>query len=161
MSSKNNKNIQELFENLKNSVLDFFSKANFIYINELVIWFKLKTWLIFIQKEIPYFYEREIWFIQMWKNVWFEQDWKWENFLRPVIILKKFWKETFIWIPLTSKYKIGNYYLKFNIENTTKVNFAILSQIKNYSSKRLVSKLWNISKEDFIELKEKTIKLIF
>lgn len=112
-----------------------------------------------VKKEIPYFYGREIWYIKMWLNIWFEQDWKWENFYRPLIILKKFNKDLFWWIPLTSINKDWKYYFGF-IDSNNKKQIVILSQLKLYSSKRLVSKKWDISKIDFINLKEKIKSLI-
>jgi len=112
-----------------------------------------------VKKEIPYFYEREIWYIKMWLNIWFEQDWKGENFYRPLIILKKFNKDLFWWIPLTSINKDWKYYFGF-IDSNNKKQIVILSQLKLYSSKRLVSKKWDISKIDFINLKEKIKSLI-
>ena len=36
------------------------------------------------------FSERDVWFIEMGINVGFEQDGKGEDYLRPVLILKKF-----------------------------------------------------------------------
>jgi len=112
-----------------------------------------------VKKEIPYFYGREIWYIKMWLNIWFEQDWKGENFYRPLIILKKFNKDLFWWIPLTSINKDWKYYFGF-IDSNNKKQIVILSQLKLYSSKRLVSKKWDISKIDFINLKEKIKSLI-
>ncbi len=109
--------------------------------------------------DIPYFYEREIWYIKMWVNLWVEQDWKWELYLRPVIILKKFNKESFWWISLWTQIKKWKYYFKFNFIET-KDSYANLSQLKIISAKRLISKIGDISKEDYKNLKEKIKSLI-
>lgn len=111
------------------------------------------------KNNIPYFYEREIWYISMWLNVWYEQDWRGDNFYRPVIIVKKFSKDIFWWISLSSKEKLWQYYYNFKDSNNKK-QFAIISQFKLYSSKRLVSKIWDIAKLDFKNLKEKIKSLI-
>lgn len=112
-------------------------------------------------KEIPYFYEREVWFISMWKNVWYEQDGKWELFYRPVVIIKKFNKDCFYWIPLTSVDKTWKkFYLELSSFEKSKKSFAILSQLKLFSSKRLAEKKWVINEEEFLDLKKKIKEFI-
>src|SRR5680860_1545617 len=44
------------------------------------------------------FHEREIWFIKIGENVGFEQNGKGEEFLRPVIVYKKFSASVFLGI---------------------------------------------------------------
>jgi mRNA interferase MazF len=95
----------------------------------------------------------------MWLNIWFEQDWKWNDFYRPLVIIKKFNKDLLWWIPLTTMDKKWKYYFDF-IDSNNKNQIVILSQLKLYSSKRLVSKKWDIWKKDFINLKEKIKSLI-
>jgi mRNA interferase MazF len=45
--------------------------------------------LVHESKNIPYFYEREIWWCSIGLNVGYEQDGKNDNFERPVLVLKK------------------------------------------------------------------------
>jgi len=104
------------------------------------------------------FKEREIFFAHIWENVWFEQNWKWERFVRPVLVFKKFNKQVFWWIPLTSKAKEWKFYYSFDLR--WKKNKAILSQLKLIDSKRLIRKIWVISKENFLELKKAVLELI-
>ncbi len=66
----------------------------------------------------PFFHEREIWFCYLGSNVGFEQDGG-ENFLRPVIIIRKFNNEIFWGVPLTKSKKkhsskANNYYYDFS-----------------------------------------------
>ena len=56
-----------------------------------------------------FFHEREIWFVHLGKNVGHEQDGG-SEFLRPVIILKKFNQRLFWGIPLSMKKKEGKFY---------------------------------------------------
>lgn len=111
------------------------------------------------QKEIrALFKEREIFFAHIWENVWFEQNWKWAKFVRPVLIFKKFNKEVFWWIPLTSKKKEWKFYYSFLLN--WKENKAILSQLKLIDSKRLIRKIWVIEKEKFLEIKKSVLELV-
>ena len=110
--------------------------------------------------EIPYFREWQVWFISMWINIWFEQDSKNNKFSRPVLILKKFNKDIFVWIPTTTKKeKIWKFYFNIWIVNEEENNI-ILSQIKLYSSKRLLSHIWWISQIMLKEIKQKINELI-
>lgn len=119
-------------------------------------WHNYKTYLN-NKKRRPYFHEREIWFCSMGLNIGFEQDGK-DNFLRPVIILRKFNNKVALIVPLTRKSKMGIYYFNFKLKNITST--AILSQIRLIDTKRLMYKIGNISKDNFKVLKEKVIQLL-
>ena len=106
------------------------------------------------------FKTREIWYISIWENIWFEQNWKWKYFLRPVIVYKKFNKQLFYWIPLTSKFKDSKFYYNFEFKKWINSS-AILSQMRLFDSKRLVRRYWMISKIFYEELSEKLKKLLF
>lgn len=99
------------------------------------------------------FKERDIFFIKMWKNVRYEQNGKWPNFLRPVLILKKFNNDIFRWIALTTKWKESKYYYNFMINS--KQQSAILSQIRLYDKNRLYTKIWMVNQNDYSQIKEK------
>ena len=104
------------------------------------------------------FSEREIWFIKMGLNVGFEQDGKGEEYLRPVLVLKKFNKNIFLGIPLTKIEKDLPFYhtFQFKGENST----AILSQVRLFDTKRLKFRYGKVSDSDFGMIKEKLIELI-
>ena len=104
------------------------------------------------------FKERDIFFIKMWKNIRYEQNGKWPNFLRPVLILKKFNDDIFWRVALTTKWKESKYYHSFSMNS--KQQYAILSQIRLYDKNRLYSKIWMINQNDFSQIKEK-IKSMF
>ena len=113
------------------------------------------------KEDIPYFYEREIWYIKMWVNLWVEQDWKWEFYLRPIIILKKFNKYSFYWIPMTSVNKIwSRNHLEIKWFEENKKSFVWLSQMRLFDSKRLIEKKWVVKMSDFKKIIQK-IKELF
>lgn len=104
------------------------------------------------------FHEREVWFIKIGENVGFEQNGKGEEFLRPVVVYKKFSKNVFLGIPLTRTIKEGKFYSSFDFKGQASV--AILSQIRLFDSKRLSYAAGRMSKGDYGKLKEKLIELI-
>ena len=104
------------------------------------------------------FHEREVWFIKVGENVGFEQNGKGEEFLRPVIVYKKFSKNVFLGIPLTKTTKEGKFYRSFEFKGER--SNAILSQIRLFDSKRLKYKIGKMSVGDYTGVKEKLIDLI-
>lgn len=122
------------------------------------LWHKLKT---FLHNEKPriYFHEAEVWFCNLGMNVGFEQDGQGEEYLRPVIILRKFNNEIFWAIPLTKTRKQGKYYYPFyfkpGMEST-----AIISQIRLTDAKRLKYKSGSVAQKDFVEIKQKLKHLL-
>lgn len=111
------------------------------------------------EKERLLFYEREIWFATLGENVGFEQDGRGENYLRPVVIVRKFNNEICLIVPLIKNKKKGIYYFNFSYINGF-VSTAILSQIKLIDAKRFSYKSGYVSKNDFLELKQKLRRLI-
>lgn len=103
---------------------------------------------------------REIYWLKVGQNIGYEVYGKGEEFLRPVLILRKFSKESFLGIPLTSAIKDDMFHFKFIPINKSKVNYAMLSQVRLFSSKRIHDKMGKISVEDFGILKEKLKILI-
>lgn len=122
------------------------------------VWHSEKS-ILHDDKIRPFFHEREVWFSSLGLNIGFEQDGRGEQFLRPVIILKKFNNEVFWCIPLTKNKKKGKYYFQFQI-NENAISTAILSQIRLIDSKRLQYKIGDIKEDDFVELKRKITQLL-
>ena len=109
-------------------------------------------------KNLRSFHDREIWFIKIGENIGFEQNGKGAQFLRPVIIYKKFSKNMFLGIPLTTTKKKGRFYHAFVFKN--KESAALLSQIRLFDSKRLSHLVGRMSNNDFDGVKEKLIELL-
>jgi mRNA interferase MazF len=118
-------------------------------------WHKAKTNINDLQNR-PFFHEREIWFCYAGLNVGFEQDGNGEDFLRPILIVKKFNNEIFWAIPLTKsdKLKDSRYYYSFSfIDNV--ISLAVLSQMKLIDAKRLARQIGVMREDDFKKVKEK------
>lgn len=120
-------------------------------------WHKLEIEIEEKQK-LPFFREREIWWCSLGANVGVEEDGKNELFERPVLIFRKFSKEMFWGLPMTSKRKEGSFFfgLSFHEEERS----VILSQIKTLSSKRLIRRIGKISENKFREIEKAVIVLI-
>lgn len=121
-------------------------------------WHQIKN-IIDKEKERPYFHEREIWFCGLGSNIGFEQDGKGKDYLRPVVIIKKFNNDVCLVIPLTTTQKKGIHYFSF-VMNGAVLNTAILSQIRLIDSKRLHYKKDTMIEKDFYLLKQKLIRLL-
>jgi mRNA-degrading endonuclease toxin of MazEF toxin-antitoxin module len=121
------------------------------------LWHKLKTW---IHNEEPrvFFHERQIWFCSLGENVGFEQDGKGQQFLRPVVIIRKFNNQIFWAAPLTSKIKKSEYYFEISFDG--KKNSAILSQLRLIDAKRLRYKIGVLSEDQFLGLTKNLKDLI-
>jgi mRNA interferase MazF len=105
-----------------------------------------------------FFHEREIWFCHLGTNVGFEQDGKGTNFGRPVIVFRKFNKEVFWAIPLTTRAKGGRFYLPIDLHDGL-ARMAILSQLRLMDGKRLYQKIGIISTDTHRALEDALVGL--
>ena len=104
------------------------------------------------------FRERDVWWCSLGQNIGFEQDGKNKKFERPVLVLKKFNKAIYLGVPLTTKKKENKFHFKIAITN--KDSFAILSQIRLLSSKRLIRRIERINKTSVEQVRDKVIGVI-
>ena len=121
-------------------------------------WHRIKT-TVNNEKSRPKFHEREIWFTTLGVNIGFEQDGRGEEYLRPVVIIRKFNNEVCLVIPLRKNQKKGIHYYSFSYQEGV-TSTAILSQVRLIDGKRLGYKSGYISEADFSALKEKLKRLI-
>jgi mRNA interferase MazF len=126
---------------------------------------KVSSWSL-VKKEISkkkqwefYINEREVWFVRLWENIWFEQSWKWKEFRRPVLVLKRAWT-TFFCLPLTKWWKDNKFYHKIKSIDFWMDSKVILSQWKVLDKKRFFQHLWEISEEEFLEIKKLLTKFL-
>lgn len=120
-----------------------------------------------IEKQNRNFYvkPREVVWIHLGVNVGDEENGKGDNFQRPVVVLKVFNKNIFFGIPLSTKIKDGNkYYFRVFLtdknrdpkENKLEERSAMLTHVRLYDTKRIISHLGFIEKESFEKLKTAT-----
>ncbi len=112
------------------------------------------------EKVRPFFHEREIWFCTLGVNIGFEQDGSGIEFLRPVVIIKKFNNEVFWGLPLTKNLKKSKHYYQFFIEGQKETSTAILSQIRLVDAKRLQYKMGNIDDKDLVGIKKRLAEFL-
>ena len=120
-------------------------------------WHSLKTKLESLEKD-ELFSEQEIWWCSIGENIGFEQDGKNEMFERPVLVLKKFSRDVFLGIPMTSTQKDHPLYFRYKLHDTE--GSFILSQARILSSKRLQRKISVIGRGLFGEIKSQYIKIL-
>ncbi|MCK9351842.1 MAG: type II toxin-antitoxin system PemK/MazF family toxin [Candidatus Paceibacterota bacterium] len=111
-----------------------------------------------------FFHVREIWYCSLGANVGFETDGKGEDFLRPVVIVRKFNNEIFWAIPLTKSNKSiseksEKYYFSFSF--VPEINsLAVLSQLRLVDASRLTRHVGEIREAEFKELTKKLKALL-
>jgi hypothetical protein len=105
--------------------------------------------------DFPFFpQEAEVWMAFVGKNLGFEQNGSGDNFARPVLIIKRFNNRMFWCVSLSTKQKDLAYYHNF-IDPHGRAASAILAQLKLMSVKRLKRKLYVLSPEIFMDIREK------
>jgi mRNA interferase MazF len=108
----------------------------------------------------PFFHVGEVWSCYLGINVGYEQDGKGDDFLRPIVIIKKFGKETFWGIPLTTKEKKERpYFFTFTFVEGVK-STATLSQLRLIDARRLAYKIGQLHEKDASELRKKLKELL-
>jgi mRNA interferase MazF len=111
-----------------------------------------------------FFHEREIWYCSLGANIGFEQDGKGEDFLRPVLVLKKFNDKIFWGIPLSKSIKpipkkSDKFYFVFSFVPGVK-SLAILSQLRLIDASRLARHIGEMEKEEYQDLTKKLKALL-
>lgn len=97
-----------------------------------------------------YFFEREIWWAALGKNIGREIDGKHADFERPVLIIKKCSEDLCFVLPITTQIKDLTYLFKINF--LSKQMAINISQARTISSRRLLRKMGEISKPLFTDI---------
>jgi len=110
------------------------------------------TWNIkkkILHKDVayPFFHEREVWWCFLGANIGFEQDGS-SEFVRPILVFKKFNNKVFWALPLSTKVKEGKFYSPVNLEDAIP-RVAILSQLRLMDAKRLRDKVGMVSEQNY------------
>lgn len=106
----------------------------------------------------PMFKERDIWWVSIGINVGFEEDGKHDKYIRPVLIIRKFNRDLFLGIPMSTRLKDNPYYIKVTVNK--QVVSVLISQIRTFSARRIQDKLAEIDTKDFKKVKESVVKMI-
>ena len=120
-------------------------------------WSTIKQKIEFKNK--VFFKQREMFYAHLGENIGFEQCGKGENFVRPVLVYKKFNNSVFLGIPLSTTLNRGQYYFEFNFKQD-KRSIAVLSQIKLIDAKRLDRKIGKINQDDFKNLQKQLLEIL-
>ena len=127
------------------------------FIKNFVDWLLIKGNIDKTSHKPPFFNEGEIWWCYVGENIGNEISGKGCNFTRPILIIKKLDKFSFIGIPLTTKYKYGTWYFNFEINGIN--NYAILSQVRYCNYRRMDKILFTLDTELLILIKSKFMDL--
>jgi mRNA-degrading endonuclease toxin of MazEF toxin-antitoxin module len=122
-------------------------------------WLKLKFQIHKNEKRPPYFNEREVWWSNFGQNIGDEENGKGDNFMRPVIIIRKFNKNICLVIPTSSVLKDNQFY--YQIEYKNQRYSALLSHIRTIDTKRLKNKITRLDSTDFENLKRNLLQIVF
>ncbi|OGI60075.1 hypothetical protein A2641_02795 [Candidatus Nomurabacteria bacterium RIFCSPHIGHO2_01_FULL_37_25] len=109
-------------------------------------WHTKKSKLDIIEQR-PYFHEGEVWYTSLGLNIGYEQDGKGLDYLRPVLIVRKFNNDVCWIVPLTHTPKDNIFYVHITVIG--KSSTAILSQLKLLDARRFSHMIDKISDEDF------------
>lgn len=105
-----------------------------------------------------FFKQGEIWWVYLGCNIGFELNGKAKDFMRPVIVLKKYNQYSFLALPLSTSKTVNQYRVPVGLVDG-KDAVSILSQMRNIDSKRLINKVGYIEARMFSEIKKKASRV--
>ena len=121
-------------------------------------WHKKKTDIEHSNDMRVFFHEREVWWCSLGAIVGFEQDGKGGKFVRPVLVFKKFNKEVFWALPLSTRIKKSKFYANLDLgDGISRV--AIISQLRLIDGKRLIDKIGVIDESNYEDIQKAVINL--
>lgn len=123
---------------------------NLSKINSILDWSKRKIGIHHADR-ILYFSEQEIWWASIGENVGSEENGKHHNFERPVLVLRKFNKDLFWGLPITTAIKRERWYYSFLFHGG--LRSLMLTQIRAMSARRLVRKMGKMDEADFVAVR--------
>ena len=107
-----------------------------------------------------YFHEGDVWWVHLGVNVGYEIDGKQREFSRPVVVLRKYNQYSFLALPLTTNAKPNKW--RIAIGNVAgRQAFAVLSQLRNIDSQRLIEKKGHVDADLLAHLKKAASLLNF
>jgi mRNA interferase MazF len=115
-------------------------------------WNSVKKKIAFSNHKPPHFKESDIWWISIGYNIGNEIYGKGINFVRPILVIKKFNRNFFLGVPLSTKIKKNPYYINITVKE--KDISALISQVRTFSSKRMSNKLGELDSKDYNKVLE-------
>jgi mRNA interferase MazF len=106
----------------------------------------------------PFFSERDIWWCQFGQNIGNEENGKGDNFMRPVVVLKKFNRNICLVAPTSRQIKENKYY--FMIEYNNQKYSVLISQIRTMDAKRFRKRIARLSKHELNQIKTEVAKTV-
>jgi mRNA interferase MazF len=110
-------------------------------------WNELKK-IVDERAQLPYFREREVWWCSLGLNVGHEEDGKHNQYERPVLVLKKFNRELFWALPLSTPIGSSRYHFAL-YRNRDEISYLLLSQLRLISSRRLTRRMYSLDLQQF------------
>lgn len=105
-----------------------------------------------------FYHEREIWWCAIGLNIGVETNGKQASFERPILVVRKFNQHMFWGVPMTSKEKVGEFYV--HVKDSETSSYAMVSQLRTWSNKRLLRKIGMISESNFNQIVERLSDLL-
>ncbi len=100
----------------------------------------------------PFFREGQVWWCSLGINIGFEIFGKSSVYTRPVLILRKYGKQTFFGLPMTSKRKERAAY--YPVEFQQMQSSIILDQGRTLDSRRLIKRIGEFPEDKLKEFQE-------
>lgn len=136
------------------------SHNNSIISEKYNYWNNKKQEIHFSDLKDFYVNPREVWYVHIWINIWFETLWKWKDFKRPVLVIKKIWG-MFLCVSMSTKWKDSKFYYELSENYFQKKSYVVLSQWKCIDKKRFIDHIGTVSEEDFEAIKKELKSLWF
>jgi mRNA-degrading endonuclease toxin of MazEF toxin-antitoxin module len=127
------------------------------------MWENFKNWIdikfkIHQTNRRPFFNEREIWWANFGQNIGDEENGKGVNYMRPVIVIKKYNTNICMIIPVSSRIKDNIYYFKIKYKGSE--YSALLSHARTIDAKRLRKIITSVTHNQLDLIKQAYIQTI-
>ena len=110
------------------------------------------------QSKRHHYHEREVWWAHLGKNIGWEQNGSGQEFLRPVLVIRKFRHELCWIVPVTQTIRSGRYYFELDAKKCR--GQLILTQLKAVDSVRLVKKIERLDQPQFDQIRMSIRRLL-
>jgi len=100
----------------------------------------------------------DIWWCSVGLNIKTESCGKGEDYQRPVLVLRKLSGESFVGIPLSTKKKEDTWFCGITVHGEKR--YALLYQVRMFSTNRFQRRLASLDDADFKRIKEKLKALL-